>query len=284
MKPASDYAVNFPYGATSAPYSSTHPHRGNDRACPTGTLVVIAGTTIGLTGSTGASTGPHLHIQEWQGNTANTRKPQNEFKPGTVTQVDPNGTTGDGSFGKYITIKTDDGWNDSYCHLSQVNVKVGDKIGGPMGPGNADNYTVQALAEGFLGRTAQGDQNLLNNVGQPVNSVIDTFRSYPEAKVKGPMSDQAAQDLALQIGLALLHSEEELKTVYDIDYQWKHIQAEPNTYPTALLKQKMSEDRWQQLSYKSSHYDADVKAAYEKGKAEGGDGNYVKAGELYVKA
>lgn len=46
----------------------------------------------------------------------------------------------------------------------------------------ADNYIVQALAEGLLDRTAAGDQNLLNNVGGEIKTVIDTIRSYPEAK------------------------------------------------------------------------------------------------------
>lgn len=128
---ASDYPVNFPYGATSYPYgTAAYPyHRGNDRACPTGTPVIIGSTTIGLTGATGKVTGPHLHIQEWSGSPTNDRKPQNEFKPGKVTQTDYTGGT---SFGKYVTIQTADGWNDSYCHLSTISVKVGDVIGGSV--------------------------------------------------------------------------------------------------------------------------------------------------------
>lgn len=128
---AQDYAINFPYGATSAPYSPAHPHRGNDRACPTGTPIVINGTTIGLTGATGKVTGAHLHIQEWSGNYANTRRPQNEFKPGVVIGVYPN-SAGDGTFGKFIDIRNDDGWVDSYCHLSAINVQVGQRVGVEM--------------------------------------------------------------------------------------------------------------------------------------------------------
>lgn len=79
-----------------------------------------------------------------------------------------------------------------------------------MGPGNADNYTVEALAEGGLGRTANGDKNLMNSIGQPVNTVIDTFRFYPE---------------------------------------------------------------WKERQRKADNYDADVKAAYEKGKADAGKVN-----------
>lgn len=132
MKNAAQYPISFPYGATSAPYSSSHPHRGDDRACPIGTPVIINGITIGLTGATGKVTGPHLHIQESLNSYTNTRKPQNAFKPGTVVNIDPNGTQGDGSFGKFITIRNADGWDDSYCHLSQINVTKGQIIGGDM--------------------------------------------------------------------------------------------------------------------------------------------------------
>ena len=129
---ASDYPVTFPYGETGAPYSAARPHRGDDRGCPTGTPIVIGGQTIGLTGNTGYSTGAHLHIQEWSGGYANTRKPQNSFQPGVVVNVDPTGSQGDGSFGKFITIQTEDGWNDTYCHLSEINVQVGQVIGDNM--------------------------------------------------------------------------------------------------------------------------------------------------------
>ena len=77
------------------------------------------------------------------------------------------------------------------------------------------------------------------------------------------MTDKQAQEHALQIGLALLYSEAEIHdpNAYDIEYQWRHIQAEPYTYATTLLKQQMTLPRWKELSYKASHYDADVAAA-----------------------
>lgn len=133
---ASDYPVYFDYGVTSWPYSVTSPHRGEDRCNVWGTPIIIGNTQIGLVGSTGkvydkdgnmgTKAAAHLHIQEWQGGPHNTRKPQNSFKPGTVTAA-----TSSLDFGNYVTI-TIDGWNTSYCHLSRIDVTVGQVIGGNM--------------------------------------------------------------------------------------------------------------------------------------------------------
>lgn len=174
---AADYDINLPYGATSKPYSSSHPHRGNDRACPAGTPVVIGSTTIGLTGATGYVFGAHLHIQEWKGDYATTRKPQNEFKGGVVVNVDtvgtyPNnkndGTQGDGTFGKFITIRCSDGWNTTYCHLSKINVKVGQVISGTATGGNMTKAEATSLVTGgyksLLGRKPDAG-GLANYVG-----------------------------------------------------------------------------------------------------------------------
>lgn len=133
---AQDYTISFRYGATSSPYSQAYPHRGDDRACPYGTSLVVESTQIGLTGNTGyvlpvptpqnPYAGSHLHIQEWQTYPSNTRKPQNSFKGGTVVH-----TNFSSDFGNYISIQKD-GWNTSYCHLSRIDVKVGQVITGEL--------------------------------------------------------------------------------------------------------------------------------------------------------
>lgn len=181
---AQDYGINFPYGATDYPYSPTHPHRGDDRPCPTGTPVVINGTTIGLTGATGYVFGAHLHIQEWSGTPANTRKPQNSFKPGRVTAA-----TSSSDFGNYITITGSDGWNTSYCHLSQINVSVGQEIGvKAMIPDNDDWYwRFKKLMMQVRGRDMSRDEFRKNFVGVEPFHMVEIVSDSTEA-------DQATSD------------------------------------------------------------------------------------------
>ncbi len=127
MKSAQDYPINFPYGATDYPYGKPELpfHRGDDRATPNGTKLIIQNKLCALTGESGFVTGPHLHIQEWKGTVYDTRKPQNAFKPGLVTTISNNVNQ---QWGRYITISNEDGWNTTYCHLSEIYVSKGDII------------------------------------------------------------------------------------------------------------------------------------------------------------
>lgn len=124
MRDLSQYPVSYPYGAITAPYSPAHPHRGDDRAAPLGTPIIIRGVTIGLVGSTGMSTGPHCHIQKRINNQIVNPQGGGLNIIGVVEQAGENSEAG-----KYVRIReTSTGNLWSYFHLSKILVKVGDKI------------------------------------------------------------------------------------------------------------------------------------------------------------
>lgn len=153
MATAQDYKVTFGYGAYgSAGYTQAKPHRGNDRACPIGTTVIIAGTQIGLTGATGLVTGPHLHTQAGTDLACqNTFNPTPlEFKPGTVVN------TGVGNqWGNFVTVQVGSQYI-TYCHLSRITCSKGQVLSQPQGGNNVadktDLGTARILAENILGR------------------------------------------------------------------------------------------------------------------------------------
>lgn len=131
MKDASQYPITTPFGQVAGYPLNNGFHNGVDRAMPTGTPVIVNGTQIGLSGSTGASTGPHLHIGRFVGGKA----------------TDPNGygfsltnpvvfdTGSDATNGNYVRL-TDggDGALWVYLHLSVISVTKGQKLGGNMEP------------------------------------------------------------------------------------------------------------------------------------------------------
>lgn len=132
MKALHEYRVSYPYGATSPPYSKSRPHRGNDRAAPCGTPVVIGRTQIGVVGTTGRSSGCHTHTQA--GTDLGCQKTFNptplEFKPGKVVNLR---TTNTGDWGKFITLKVGTKYI-TYAHLSRVGARVGQVIKAPQKP------------------------------------------------------------------------------------------------------------------------------------------------------
>lgn len=146
---ARDYAVSFPYGATSAPYSASSPHRGNDRACPSGTPVIVGDTTIGWTGMTGWATGPHLHTQA-----GTDLYCQNTFNPGGL-EFQPGAVAAKGwatQWGNYVIVKTSGGYI-CYAHLQQTNVNVGQVINGSI-TGGTTVETIKSMYWRLLGREA----------------------------------------------------------------------------------------------------------------------------------
>jgi hypothetical protein len=127
MADVSSYPITLPFGSTAPPYSEAHRHRGTDYGCPDGTPLVVARQVIGKSGHSGLAIGPHCHVQEWQGDYSNCRKPQHAFQGGVVKNA---GSLSE--FGNFITISHPDGWNTTYAHLSEINVSEGQVIGVKM--------------------------------------------------------------------------------------------------------------------------------------------------------
>lgn len=135
MKTAKDYKVTFPYGATDGTYygvtARSKPtyigsyHRGDDRAMPQGTPVVVNGVQIGLSGQTGAADGPHLHVGRFVNSLDTNPQGGFSFKNAVVTEIGEDDVNG-----KYVRVQAD-GASWVYLHLSKQTAKVGQKLVAP---------------------------------------------------------------------------------------------------------------------------------------------------------
>src|SRR5258708_7977686 len=102
-------------------------HRGIDYGCPSGTPIIVNGVEIGLSGATGAVTGPHLHVGRWIGGESTDPGVGNgfHFNSAVVAEVNEDPTNG-----KYVRVQGDDAsW--VYLHMSDNNkVSVGQVLQG----------------------------------------------------------------------------------------------------------------------------------------------------------
>jgi uncharacterized protein YoxC len=162
VKPCNDYPVTFAYKAQDGKYYGPNGsvglyHRGEDRACPTGSPINVEGVTIGLVGATGLASGPHLHFQCMSGSSDVDPVPY-RFRGGTVT------TAGwHTQFGNQVRITQPNGIVAIYAHLSKINVTVGQKIGGSMAENITDDVARQ-IGWHYLGRNGfDGKPNALQS-------------------------------------------------------------------------------------------------------------------------
>ena len=125
---AKDYPITTPYGQVAGYPLNGGFHRGEDRAMPVGTQVIVNGVLIGLSGNTGASTGPHLHVGRWVGGAVTAPNGGGfNFNSAVVTEVGY-----DAASGNFIRIQAD-GASWVYLHLSKQLVSKGQELKGePM--------------------------------------------------------------------------------------------------------------------------------------------------------
>lgn len=212
MKPVNQYPISFSYGATSYPYSASRPHRGNDRACPKGTPIIIGGTTIGLVGSTGWATGSHLHTQagtdEWCQKTINPTSL--EFKAGTVIH------TGEATqWGKYIILKVGTKYI-CYAHLSKINVKQGDKIVAELDGRTIKEWRDVAVRNHKIAEARGKAIKALEKKVKDLNESIKTLKALDDKEDKAYEKDiDALQKKVDQLNKVIENSKVEDKPLID---------------------------------------------------------------------
>lgn len=170
-KTAIDYPITWGYLEQGTIKGQTYTHRGLDRAMPIGIPIVIDGVTIGYSGNTGLSTGPHLHIQAGRdAATQNTINPAPyEFKGGVVTALR---RVDEKSWGRYVTIRTDSGVYVTYAHLESVNVTIGQRI--EKGEEEVAEIISRSLAQ-YLGAAYLGYDGLCGRASafkEPAKSLL----------------------------------------------------------------------------------------------------------------
>lgn len=180
MSQASDYPITFGYGATDPPYGTVDLpyHRGEDRAMPIGTPVIVNGVTIGQSGSTGFSTGSHLHIGRFIGGKDTPPNGQGfQFNNAVVTEINEDATNG-----KYVRIQAD-GASWVYLHMSNNQlVKVGQALEGDNMPSTIGDFEARALIEMGYGYTKELDieSAVPGLVGKESNTIIRQVFASPQ--------------------------------------------------------------------------------------------------------
>lgn len=200
MAQASDYPVTFAYGATDGVYYGPAAvgkptyigpyHRGDDRAMPSSTPIVVNGVQIGLSGMTGAASGPHLHTGKWSGGTdLNPEGRGFNFSSAVV-----HSTGYDSVNGNYVRISAE-GYLWVYLHMSRIDVSAG-KVLTTSGGGTTmglDLGQARVMAHGILGRNGMsGRPNALggecdvdlnkNHVNKDAYAKIWEFYNSAEAQ------------------------------------------------------------------------------------------------------
>lgn len=196
MPQAADYPVTFGYGATDdtyyGPQAQGKPtyigpyHKGDDRAMPYGTPVVVNGVQIGLSGNGNGRYGAHLHIGRFV-NGVDTNPNDGGFQldgAKVVTVVDNYAT--DPVNAKYVRVQDANGAQWVYLHLSEVNVSAGQILQGKGEDMKLNVDQFKLLYYMTTGKQATDSKDVMNNVDGNGEVDFDTFvnnlRNYSEYK------------------------------------------------------------------------------------------------------
>jgi hypothetical protein len=123
---AENFPITTPYGHVPGYELNNGFHRGEDRAMPMDTPVLVNGVEIGLSGNTGFTTGPHLHVGRFVG--GSDTPPHGggfHFNSAVVTEIGQDATNG-----KFVRVQAD-GASWVYLHLNRQTVPVGQHLIAP---------------------------------------------------------------------------------------------------------------------------------------------------------
>lgn len=219
---ASDYPVTFGYGATDGLYyaasksQSSNPslwigpyHRGDDRAMPMRTPVVVNGITVGLSGNGGGEYEPHLHVGKFV-NGADVDPQGQGFSLDGAVVFDILDNFSDPVNGKYVRIKDASGALWVYLHMDAVSVTPGQQLikQGDTTPMTDKNFVTAMFIDLF--NTAPTQAQIDQYVNRPFPDVYNELRSslphqqwvaYVQQVIKDN-DNRAAQITDLQAKLA----------------------------------------------------------------------------------
>lgn len=121
-----DYPITDVYGYSKNYFNYTRFHTGVDRVAPKGTSITVNGVKIGEVGTTGLSTGNHLHVGKYlYGKSFNPGSGGKVLSNAKVTQV-----AEDSVNGKYVRVQSGL-YSWVYLHMSKQTAKVGQKLVAP---------------------------------------------------------------------------------------------------------------------------------------------------------
>lgn len=185
MAQASDYPITTGYGQIPGYPLNNGFHKGVDRIMPANTPVVVNGNKIGLSGSTGASTGNHLHLGKFtqNGTLLDPGTSGFSFKSARVIVVSSDATNGN-----YVKLLAD-GYVYIYCHLNKQTCVVGQHLVPP--PVDGDTIMITNTDNEFnrwnktftqvRGRSATRDEFVNAAVGRSWLSALEIISDNSEA-------------------------------------------------------------------------------------------------------